>query len=146
GGGGGLRAVPSERPRPAVSLPPSLRIVRARLLALPEGEVLASVVSRHFSEVRRLIDTNRRVATLWHRGSGPRMLRCLLEGALDADAPPALETESQREYLERWCGLLTRYGTPKLRRSLEQHRERVFALLRMPLAARVQAQALEAAS
>ncbi|WP_158626950.1 S8 family serine peptidase [Corallococcus sp. AB032C] len=138
GGGGGPHSAPVRRlTRAPADLPPALRIVRARLLALPEGEELASVVSRHFSEVRRLINTNRRVATLWHRGSGPRMLRSLLEGALDADATPALETESQRESLERWCGLLTRYGTPKLRRSLEQHREQVFTLLRSPLAARV---------
>ncbi|NPC53573.1 hypothetical protein HPC50_41800, partial [Corallococcus exiguus] len=137
-GGGGPHSAPVRRlTRAPADLPPALRIVRARLLALPEGEELASVVSRHFSEVRRLINTNRRVATLWHRGSGPRMLRSLLEGALDADATPALETESQRESLERWCGLLTRYGTPKLRRSLEQHREQVFTLLRSPLAARV---------
>lgn len=146
GGGGGLRAPLAERPSPGVSLPPSLRILRARLLALPGGEVLAAVVSRHFSEVRRLINTQRRVATLWHRGSGPRMLRCLLDGALDAEAPAPLATQAQREYLERWCGLLARYGSPKLRRSLEQHREQFLGLLGAPLAAQVHACALEMAS
>ncbi|MCY1039706.1 S8 family serine peptidase [Corallococcus sp. bb12-1] len=139
GGGGGLSGMSlAEMPRASV-LPPSLRILRARLLALPEGELLASTVSRHFSEVRRLINTNRRVATLWHRGSGPRMLRCLLDGALDPRAPAALEAQAQREYVERWWGLLARYGSPKLRAGLVRHRERVFNLLSSPLAAQVHA-------
>ncbi|MCY1039707.1 S8 family serine peptidase [Corallococcus sp. bb12-1] len=138
GGGSGVRAVPRMEDAPASrEPPPALRILRARLMALPEGEALAAAVSRHFSEVRRLINTNRRVATLWHRGSGPRMLRCLLDGALDPEAPAALGTEAQRAYLERWCGLLARHGSPKLRASLTCHRERVFALLGSPLAAQV---------
>ena len=40
-------------------------------------------MSRHFDEVLRLINTNRRVATIWHRNGGPALVRAALTLAED---------------------------------------------------------------
>lgn len=125
---------------PRSPLPAPIRIMLARMSALPNGELMAAMVSRHFSEVRRLINTNPRVATMWHRGHGPRLLRCLLQGAIDADAPAAELSDAERQYIDRWCDLLARYGSPRLKASLARYRSALIDLLRIPLAARVEAE------
>jgi hypothetical protein len=80
-------------------------------------------MSRHFSEVRRLINTNRRVATMWHRAAGPCLFRRLFEDRVDHPIPP------NETYLERWCDLLSRYGSPRLRGSLKRYRSVIIELL-----------------
>ena len=123
--------------------PPWFRILRARLSALPEGEHVATAISRHFSEVRRLINSNRRIATMWHRAEGPRLLQRLLHGAIDADAPTPMARESEVRYLGRCFDLLARYGSPQLRGSLERYRPLIVALLEVPLAARIEPMMME---
>jgi subtilisin family serine protease len=133
---------PDEAAAPAVPpLPPSMRIVLARLRALPDGEAVAAAISRHFSEVRRLINTRPRVATMWHRGHGPRLLRCLVRGAIDAELPGATLSDGDRRYLDRWRALLVRYGSPRLKASVSRYGEAVIDLLGVPLAARIEARA-----
>ena len=48
------------------------------VLEFPTGHLYASLVSRHVDEVLRLINTNRRVATVWHRNGGPALVRAAL--------------------------------------------------------------------
>jgi subtilisin family serine protease len=135
-------AMTGERePTGTPQLPPALRILRERIDALPEGQELAAVVSRHFSEVRRLINTNRRIATMWHRGQGPRMLHRLLHGSCDASVIAPISCERQREYVERWLDVLASYGSKRLRASIERYRSLLIWLLRSPLAAQVAAAA-----
>ena len=61
---------PSEPPRGTFDTDHLARLA----LASPEGQHWAALVSRHFSEVRGLVNTNKKVATRWHRMEGPR--RC----------------------------------------------------------------------
>jgi subtilisin family serine protease len=122
----------------ASQIPPWLNVLQARLRALPEGEHVAAAISRHFSEVRRLINSNRRIATLWHRAGGPRLLRRSLLVALDADAPIPIEGESQYRYLRRCFDLLARYGSPRLRGSLERYQPRILSLFEIPVGARIE--------
>ena len=119
----------------ASALTEPLRLLRARIEAIAGGPEIAALVSRHFSEVRRIINTNRRVAVLWHRSDGPRMLRRVIQGAIDAQAPPAIGTEEQRHYFDRWCQLLMRHGSERLKNAVEQSRPIILELLRTPLAA-----------
>ena len=119
-------------------VPPWLGILKARLRAFPEGEHLAAAISRHFSEVRRLINSNRRIATMWHRAGGPRLLRRLLKGAMDADDPISIEGESEYRYLRRCFELAGRYGSPKLRGSLERYQSGLLSLFEIPIASRTE--------
>lgn len=119
----------------SVQLPSALQILWIRMLALPEGEHLAAAASRNFSEIRRLINTNRRVATMWHRSNGPRRLRQLVLSAMDPETPAALNTERQVEYLNRLCDQLAKYGSQRLRASIERHRGTFIRLMQAPFAA-----------
>ena len=127
-------------------LPPWVRIIRARLRALPEGEQIAAAVSRHFSEVRRLINSNRRVAAMWHRATGPALLRQILKGALDPEADDVrLADPTQREYLERFFDQLLCYGSKRLKERITRYRSTVLAMIETPLAALLQGQPREGA-
>jgi subtilisin family serine protease len=127
-------------PDSLVQLPPALRLLRARIEALPEGAQLAAGASRHFSEVRRLINTNRRVAAICHRSDGPRLLRRLVLGPIGPEAPAAILTERQRVYLDRFCDQLAKYGSHRLSASIERYRDMVIELLHVPLAAQITAE------
>jgi subtilisin family serine protease len=120
--------------------PPWFRIIRARLMALPEGEQVAAVISRHFSEVRRLINSNRRIAAMWHRATGPILLRRVLQGAIDANVEVSIAGETQRQYLDRFFDQLVRYGSKRLRERIERYRSTVLAMIETPLAAMVDGQ------
>jgi subtilisin family serine protease len=119
-------------------LPPAVQILRSRVEALPGGIQLAAAISRHFSEVRRLINHNRRIATMWHRSEGPRMLRRAFLGAMDPHAPAAIRTPLHREYFDRWFDLLLQYGSPALKRGITQYRSALLEFLALPLAAQLE--------
>jgi subtilisin family serine protease len=145
GGGGGptirnASAVEEDRVSPDAnqrhrSLPPALRIARARLQAVPNGPLIAYVISCNFSEVRRLINSNRRIATLWHRSEGPAMLRRLINGAIDEGAPAAILSGEQLTCLDRWLEILHKYGSRRLQDSIHRYRSAITTLLMSPLAA-----------
>ena len=106
-----------------------LRTLRERLKDYPEGEHVAAAISRHFSEARRLINSNRRIATMWHRAAGPVLLRRLIHGTNAVDGPLPIEKESASRYLDRCLDLLARQGSPRLRQSLDRYHFFVSMLL-----------------
>lgn len=105
-----------------------IRILRERLKTCPEGENVAAAISRHFSEVRGLINSNRRIATMWHRAAGPRLLRRLLHGTA-AGYNLATDEVSASHYLDRCLDLVAQQGSPRLRKSLDRYRSFVIKLL-----------------
>jgi subtilisin family serine protease len=118
--GGGSDGV---RPAPAILLnagvPQLLAALRRRALGTPEGQLYAALLSRHFSEVRALVNTNRRVAVTWRRVGGPALVRRLLRG------PSAVsqrdEVPPRREQLERFFATVARFATQALRDDLVEH-------------------------
>jgi len=108
-------------------VPGGFLALRGYLAALPDGERLAAAASRHFSEVRRLINTNMRVATMWHRARGPSLLRALLVS--DTGVSHAEFGEREQRYLERFIEQLERYGSDRLRADLARYRPVLVALL-----------------
>ncbi|MBX3671218.1 MAG: S8 family serine peptidase [Rhodocyclaceae bacterium] len=106
-----------------------LRTLRERLQDYPEGEHVAAAISRHFSEARRLINSNRRIATMWHRAGGPALLRRLIHGNRAIDGSLPIEKESASRYLDRCLDLLARQGSPRLRQSLDRYHLVVSMLL-----------------
>jgi hypothetical protein len=102
------------------------------LRAAPEGERIAALISRHFSEARRLINAHIKVATMWHRAGGPALL---LELTLHSGAPDGhqvLSDPTQRRYLRRFLDQLGRFASPRLRSAIEQQGESLVALLAGP--------------
>jgi len=103
-------------------VPFGLLALRERIAALGDGGRLAAAVSRHFSEVRRLINTNRRVATMWHRANGPGLLRGLLAPGCPGHTNGFTIGEREQRYLIRFFEQLERYGSPRLRTGLDLYR------------------------
>jgi len=135
----GAKATRPHRPhaQPSPAAEPLLRLLAARLRTLPGGEVQAALISRHFSEARRLLNHHPRIATMWHRGEGPAMLRRLLDGLLDPEAEAPLRDASQRDYLLRFFEQLTRHGSAPLQATLAAHGAELLQRLDRPIAAQL---------
>lgn len=107
--------------------------VMSVLRNVPNGELVAGLISRHFSETRRLINTHPRVATMWHRASGPTVIRLLAVATAGSRLDPLLSDERQRAYFRRFLEQLTRYGSPRLQRAIAHHGELVARTLEAPI-------------
>jgi len=116
---------------PAAYFPVAGRVrrLRERVMRNPTGQLVAALVSEHVDEVRRLIDTDRRVLVAWHRMHGPVLLR-LLVSDIDRDVPiPArLAGRPVADGLARFLDALARAGGPGLRAAVAEHRELVLGL------------------
>ncbi|MDQ2920979.1 MAG: hypothetical protein M3R52_05125, partial [Acidobacteriota bacterium] len=73
-----------ELPGPVLQ---QLQQVEQEITATPAGRRYADLVQRHFSEAQTLVNTNRRVATAWHRNGGPRIASAVLRIAESPDEP-----------------------------------------------------------
>jgi hypothetical protein len=129
GGGGGLPAPMVARFAPAPTVQPpqplraGLRQVQQALLSSPAGHLIAGLISTHFDEVFRLIQTNRRVATLWHRSQGPALVRRLLTQGLEGEIfiPETIGDRPLTDQLDRFLALLSRYGSPALQTDIARY-------------------------
>jgi subtilisin family serine protease len=134
GGGGGGGPVPFVRVELPPPRPPSaldrLRGWQRDFAGRPAWELCAALFSTHVDEVRRLIDGNRRVATVWHRHGGPRLVRHVIEQP--AGAPPGLPArvagQDVASLLERVLAVLARHGSEALRADVARYRGLVLAL------------------
>jgi subtilisin family serine protease len=91
----------------------------------PAWQLCAFLISTHFDEVKRLIDTNRRVAVVWQRYGGPLLVRRILLGEQDPD-PPLPERIGERPVLvliDKLIAILERYGSPTLRADAARYRD-----------------------
>jgi subtilisin family serine protease len=130
GGGGGTSPAPTllrftaDSGSPAQALRSDLHAVHQKLLSTPHGHSVADLLSTHFSEVHRLIRTNRKVATLWHRCGGPALVRGLLAWAREGDsraktvAIEKLDEAPFQQLLDR----LAHHGSNALQDDVERHR------------------------
>jgi hypothetical protein len=112
------------------------RTLLARVTRNPTGQLVAALVSEHVDEVRRLIDTDRRVLVSWHRMQGPVLLRLLL-GDPDRETPvPArLGGRPVADGLARFLDALARGGGPELRSAVAEHRDLLLSLPGAPFPA-----------
>lgn len=126
---------PHHSPWSVASVPVIARL-RKQALATPAGRQMAALVSRHFSEVRGLINNNRRLATLWHRANGPWLLRHLFEEVTydDRQRPPELSSADQRARLIRLLTMLREYASPALVHDLDRFGPVMVEALLLPLA------------
>ena len=92
----------------------------ARVSATPTGEQFVSAIRNHATEAAVLINTNRRVATVWQRNYGPKILQAFLDSLCSPKKPLPREFEGRplAECLQRIHRALARYGTKALDRDL----------------------------
>lgn len=102
--------------------------IQSDIFQTATGQFYAQLVRKHFSEVRTLVNTNRRVGAVWVRSSGPTIVRRLLQAIHNPDEPipSTIDGKSIRESLSQFLVILRRYGSPNLRADLDQYQEVLF--------------------
>jgi subtilisin family serine protease len=92
-----------------------------RFLQTPQGRELYRLGQRHLAELRELVNTNKRVATVWHRQHGPLVSHHAIRCYMMPQARMPLEVEGQpiQAGLERMAAILRRYGSPQMRADLD---------------------------
>lgn len=114
-------------PVPFVATPPlppmPFGLLQERFLRTERGPEWRGLVEKYFGEVRRLINTNKRVATVWHRSGGPLWVRTAFRAAAFPQEPIPTEIAgfSLRASLDKMLIVLKRYGSEALVRDLTTH-------------------------
>jgi hypothetical protein len=96
----------------------------------PAGLEFAQAMRRHFPEAVELVNSNRRVATVWQRNGGPQILQAAL-GALqrrDQVLPQEVNGKPLLDCLEEIKRILLRYASPSLAADLTQFAPRLTRL------------------
>jgi hypothetical protein len=133
---GDVRTVPSsttamvanEQERTAPAQPfieKRLAQAEEEISATAEGAQYAELVKTHFAETQRLVNSNRRVATAWHRNGGPEIVNATLL-MLQRDDEPMPESIDGRPFtdcLERMRRVFARYASPALAADLPRFAE-----------------------
>jgi hypothetical protein len=91
------------------------------ILQTEAGKHYAQIVLQHQSEVRTLIDTNRRVAAVWHRNGGPTIVQKMIHAVQKREVPFPLSINEQlvSDCVERILSIFSKYGSLELRSSIE---------------------------
>lgn len=99
--------------------------VETEILQTTAGQFYAQLVQQHFEEIRTLVNTNRRVGTVWVRGGGPTIVRRLLQAIYNPDEPipSVINGKSVRDSLKRFVAILRHYGSPALCADLDRYEE-----------------------
>ena len=135
GGGGGGGPIPYWTP-PVHSAHDRTLVRRLHrfqqwLMSFPAGHQYAELVSRHFDEVFRLINTNRRVAAVWHRNHGPTLVHvgmAILDDPDHAAFPMTIGGAPASEVFDRILSSWRLHGSPGLATDIDAYREALLAL------------------
>ena len=84
------------------------------------GRALVALWLEHQHELLRLLNSNRRVATVWHRSGGAALFQVLTRMVNDPELvmPPSLHGEPLSSCLDRVYAVFDRFASPALRREL----------------------------
>jgi hypothetical protein len=93
----------------------------------PLGEYYKHLFLKHRTEIRSLVNTNKKVATTWHRNKGPAFLNFFYQDILREDFVFRKEIESitLSSLLLAMAAILKKYGSDSLRKDLEMHLDEV---------------------
>jgi hypothetical protein len=97
--------------------------VEQEISATEKGFTYVEAVRRHFSESQKLVNTNRRVATVWHRNGGPKILQALVNMLQRRDEPLPKEIEGRPlvDCVRKIREILNRYASPALAADLSRY-------------------------
>ncbi len=124
------RAAPARRPVPAapppgwvpdfVPLTSAPAHLERDLDRSPTGRLLITLWLQHQGELLGLINTNRRVATAWHRSGAAALVQVLARMTTQPELalPSTVNGQPLRACLEKMHGVLDRFASPRLSRDL----------------------------
>ncbi len=102
---------PAPPPTPFVELPPSqIELLQHRVVSSPNWPQLEALFDRYGREINTLVNTNKRVATVWHRCGGPAWVRVALQ-LIDMPSMPIPATAAGhplQESIDRMQAILQR--------------------------------------
>jgi subtilisin family serine protease len=104
--------------------------LRDELLATERGAEFSQLFEQHAREVWTLINTNRRVATVWHRCKGPIWVRLSLRAVHSPELPVPMQVDglAVHQAIERFARIMWRYASAPLRRDLQTYLPQVSIL------------------
>ena len=104
---------------------------QADISATVAGKELADAVLRNVQEVQTLVNTNARVATVWHRNAGPQLVRAVLVFLRDRTQrlPEQLEGAPLSNRLASIQKALFRHGSRSLTADLEKYAPQILGLI-----------------
>jgi hypothetical protein len=94
-----------------------------KVLSTKRGREYDKLYHVHMDEVRHLINTNKRVATVWHRNQGPAFLVHFSNSIMDEKYILSEQVKLVRltDLLNNMASILTQYGSISLKQDIEQH-------------------------
>ncbi len=98
--------------------------------ATERGRAFLQVWLRHSDELNGIVQSQRRVATVWQRHNGPALLRLVARAPLEPTMilPDALDGVPVREGLATFLDQVERYASAELQRELVAHRDLLLSL------------------
>lgn len=123
---------------PASGSAPNLRErldeMEREVTSTPAGRKYSELVRRHFPEALNLVNTNRRVATIWHRSGGPRIVQSLMQilQSPNQTLPPEIDGKPLRDCLLRIQKIFMRYGSRAFSADLERFGPSLVPLAGLP--------------
>lgn len=115
---------PVPSPTPFATLPPSQAdLLQQRVVSNPRWPEFQALYDRYADELRILVNTNKRVATVWHRNGGPAWVRVALQlTSLPSMPIPAVAGGcTLRDAIDRMRAIIGRYGSPALCQDLDRY-------------------------
>lgn len=112
---------------PASHLAASMQRVQEQIMKEPGGSEVLNAVRCHASEALHLVNTNRRVAAVWQRNNGARILQNIISSRL-RETPQAAPDEGLDEQLQRIQAVFERYGSLEFAGDLRRLGPRVLQL------------------
>ncbi len=107
-----------------------LQNAHSEIIATRAGAELAAAVGRNMQEAQHLVNTNKRVATVWHRNGGPRIIQAALQSLQTPDSalPKEIEGKPVKMGLRKIQEILSRYASDVLASDLGQLGPRIIQL------------------
>lgn len=126
-------ALPAPVPVPEEKMaeqPDRIRTLVTEFFNTPFGLDLQHLSTRFFNEIRSLINTNKRVATVWHRIKGPAWLKVAMR-AISYPAqsiPVQVEGQTLPAAIEKLSAMLNKYGSVEIQQFLERYENQMRAI------------------
>jgi hypothetical protein len=115
----------------ADSRPDMTQQLRSRFFSTRKGREIDALLEAHRHEVVHLVNHCRPVTVAWHRHKGPAFVNRLANNARDpgSKVPAEIDGIRRETLLRTMADVLTRHGSPALRRAIALHRTGVLGMI-----------------